>query len=358
MTCNQPIIAILESNKPYDNRIPIHPDHFPLIDKENVILQNDYAQLFGQSNASLRLAGFDLLPRNTLLQQADTLCILKPTPQDLIKMKPGSTLIGWCHAVQQQKITEIAIQKKLTLIAMEEMFFETAGQKKHVFYENNFVAGYVGVEHALESTPVQYSKNAKIAIITFGTVSHGALSRLKEMGYSNITVFSRRTLSLDSNFKHNITYQKIIPLKNTFITTDGQPFQKLLSQFDIIINGIMQDPLNPYIFLEKKDLCSLHNKLIIDISCDNGMGFEFAQPTNLNNPIIKLPNNNYYYAVENIPAINWKTTTLSISEQIRKLITFIPKHTYCNKIDLCIENATIIKSGIVYDYKLSQFMNN
>ena len=56
------------------------------------------------------------------------------------------------HCAQQRAVTQAAIDRKLTLIAFEDMFvWGPRGQiGRHTFYKNNEMAGYCAVLHALQ----------------------------------------------------------------------------------------------------------------------------------------------------------------------------------------------------------------
>ena len=52
--------------------------------------------------------------------------------------------------------------------------------------------------------------------------------------------------------------------------------------------------------------------LIIDVSCDEGMGFYFAKPTSFKNPMFKVDGVDYY-AVDHTPSFLWESASRSIS---------------------------------------------
>ncbi|WP_245957892.1 hypothetical protein [Marinomonas piezotolerans] len=52
--------------------------------------------------------------------------------------------------------------------------------------------------------------------------------------------------------------------------------------------------------------------LIIDVSCDEGMGFFFAKPTSFQKPMFQY-NTTDYYAVDHTPCYLWESATRSIS---------------------------------------------
>ena len=78
----------------------------------------------------------------------------KPQASDLADLKDGQILWGWPHCVQDRAITQLAIDKKLTLIAFEAMnhWASDGGFGLHVFHKNNELAGYASVLHSLALT--------------------------------------------------------------------------------------------------------------------------------------------------------------------------------------------------------------
>ena len=66
-------------------------------------------------------------------------------------MLVGQIIWGWPHCVQDTALTQIAINRRLTLIAFEAMHHWRAdgGFAVHVFHKNNELAGYCSVLHAM-----------------------------------------------------------------------------------------------------------------------------------------------------------------------------------------------------------------
>ena len=63
------------------------------------------------------------------------------------------------------------------------------------------------------------------------------------------------------------------------------PIAGYLAQHDIIVNCVLQDTNTPLIFLDDDDLAALRpNSLIVDVSCDEAMGFSWARPTSFERP--------------------------------------------------------------------------
>jgi alanine dehydrogenase len=53
--------------------------------------------------------------------------------------------------------------------------------------------------------------------------------------------------------------------------------------------------------------------LIVDVSCDEGMGFEWARPTSFDEPMFTVGPGVHYYAVDHSPSYLWNSATWEIS---------------------------------------------
>ena len=62
-----------------------------------------------------------VLDRAALFAAADVLLLPKPQHADLLEMRDGQILWGWPHLVQDERMTQLALDKNLTVIAFEAM---------------------------------------------------------------------------------------------------------------------------------------------------------------------------------------------------------------------------------------------
>ncbi|HEX2212713.1 MAG TPA: alanine dehydrogenase, partial [Mycobacterium sp.] len=53
-----------------------------------------------------------------------------------------------------------------------------------------------------------------------------------------------------------------------------------------------------------------------DVSCDAGMGFDWARPTSFTEPVLALSNGVQYYAVDHSPSYLWNSATWEVSEAL------------------------------------------
>ena len=56
--------------------------------------------------------------------------------------------------------------------------------------------------------------------------------------------------------------------------------------------------------------------LIVDVSCDEGMGFSWAVPTTFDEPMFTVADRVHYYAVDHSPSYLWNSATWENSEAL------------------------------------------
>ena len=190
--------VIAGSRKENEDRLPIHPEHFDLIPRQlrtSIRFERGYGERFGISDAELERRFAGTADRAELLDASQVVLLPKPLAEDLQELRKGGILWGWPHCVQQREITQVAIERKLTLVAWEAMYAWKRGvAEMHVFDRNNEMAGYCGVIHALGLTgkDALYGAPADACVISHGSVSRGAIHALLRRGFLNIRVFTQR----------------------------------------------------------------------------------------------------------------------------------------------------------------------
>lgn len=315
------------SRKNEERRVPIHPEHLPRLSKElrqQLIFEIGYGERFGVSDSELDKLVGGLASRDELLEKMDAVIIAKPVLADFEQLREGGVLWGYPHCTQQRQITQIAIDRKQTLIAFEDMFvWGPEGQVgRHTFYKNNEMAGYCAVIHALQLKGIDghYGNQRKVFIFSFGAVSRGAIYALKAHGFRDITICIQRP---DHEVREEVLDCHYVTLKMggkdeprmLIVEHDGsqRALTDVISEAGIIINGTFQDPNNPIDFvLEDEKACLKQGCLIIDVSCDEGMGFYFAKPTTFKEPMFQVEKVDYY-AVDHTPSYFWESASRSIS---------------------------------------------
>lgn len=359
------------SLKEDERRMPIHPEHLPRLKepiRRQLIFETGYGEPFGLTDNDIASQCGGIASRNELLADLDVVVLPKPKSQDLQELDKGGTLWGWPHCVQQRDITQTAIDRKLTLIAFEEMHVwgPDGHQGRHTFYKNNELAGYCAVLHALQIKGIDghYGDQRNTIIFSFGAVSRGAIYALRAHGYRNITICILRP---DHLVREEIPFCHYVQIRPGNVEDDEErmvveehdhtvrPLLELISEADIIVNGNFQDPNNPIHYILPDELSYLKpGCLIIDVSCDEGMGFPFAKPTSFRNPMFKIGSVDYY-AVDHTPSYLWESATWCISAA---LLVHLP--SVVEGRDSWFQNETIrraieIDEGVIRNQRILEF---
>jgi N5-(carboxyethyl)ornithine synthase len=359
------------SKKVDEHRVPIHPEHLrrlPESVRRELIFEEGYGERFELTDAEIADQSGGIATRHELLAELGAVILNKPMLADLQELKKGGILWGYPHCAQQRPITQAAIDRRQTLIAFEDMFvWSPDGTRgRHTFYKNNEMAGYCAVLHALQLKGIDghYGNQRKVIILSFGAVSRGAIYALKAHGFRDITICIQRP---DHEVREEVLdchYVRIVPggegeARMLVVEHDGatRPLTDLINESDIIINGTFQEPDNPLMFVtEAEKTCLRSGCLIIDVSCDEGMGFYFAKPTTFREPIFKVGRVDYY-AVDHTPTYLWESASRSISAALIVHIPSVVAGRESWQQNETIRRAVNIDAGVVVKPAILSFQH-
>lgn len=322
--------VISRSRKEHERRLAIHPLHVGRIDadlRERIYLERGYGKRFGVTDEQLASSVAGLRTREELFTECDVILLPKPQPQDLAQMREGQVLWGWPHCVQDEEITQLGIERRLTLIAFEAMNYWNADGSfgLHVFHKNNELAGYCSVLHALEliGTTGDYGRRLRAAVISFGATGRGAVTALNAHGVTDVDVLTHRDINAVASPIHSarmVHFERDSddPSRcHVLRGTSRVPLAAFLAEHDIVVNCVLQDTDAPLIFVTTGELDSFaRGSLIVDVSCDEGMGFSWAHPTSFAEPMVTVGDNVGYYAVDHSPSHLWNSASWEISEAL------------------------------------------
>jgi len=359
------------SRKPDEHRLPIHPAHIGRIDVElrhRMFFELGYAHNFGVSDEQLAAQVAGLRSREQLMEECDELLLPKPLAQDLTALRPGAVLCGWPHCVQNGDITQVAIDRRLTLIAWEAMHHWTHDGSfgLHVFHKNNELAGYCSVIHALQliGTTGTYGRRLQAVVISFGATARGAVTALLALGVHDITVLTHRSVpavAAPSPPARLVHYEPDPEHPHRAVALDSsgsQPVAEFLAGYDIVVNCVLQDTDEPLMFVTAAELELLsRGSLLIDVSCDEGMGFEWARPTSFADPIVTVGDGVHYYAVDHSPSYLWNSATWEISEALIPFLATVMSGDAAWQADPTIRRAIEIRNGVVQNPKILSFQS-
>ncbi|MFI5626799.1 N(5)-(carboxyethyl)ornithine synthase [Nocardioides sp. NPDC051685] len=326
--------VIGSSAKENEHRLPLHPEHIPHLDpdiRSRITLEDGYGARFGVSDETLGtyVAGF--ASRDQILADSDVVLLPKPQLEDVEALSAGQTLWGWPHCVQDPELTQIAIDRRLTLIAFEAMNHWTSDGAVglHVFHKNNELAGYCSVLQALELAGLtgDYGRRLSAVVIGFGATARGAVTALNAHGVHEVAVLTNREVAAVGSPIHSVRIRQFDHepdgnhLSHVITERGREPLAPYLAENDIVVNCTLQDTANPLIYLEEKDLSAFRpGSVIVDVSCDLGMGFAWARPTTFDEPAFVVGDNVLYYAVDHSPSYLWNSATW---ENSNALIPFL-----------------------------------
>lgn len=355
------------SRKENEHRLPVHPDHFDQIPERlrgAIRFEKGYGLPFGVPDDELTRRFAGVATREKLMGESDAVLLPKPLPEDLRERREGSVLWGWPHCVQQEEITQVAIDRKLTLIAWEAMFGWSANGSRgtHVFERNNEMAGYAGVIHGMGLVGLDgiYGPRAKAVVLSHGSVSRGAIHALLARGFGDLTVYTQRdpwgVHDKIPGCRYGRMYQDdsgaMIAVSEDH---EERPLIDVLAESQVIVNGILQDTDNPLMFVREGEESRLRNgTLIADISCDLKMGFPFARPTSFEEPSFEVGGVTYY-AVDHTPSHLWRSATWELSRAVVPFMECVMDGPDAWKGNETVRLSIEIHDGVIGNPKILNF---
>jgi alanine dehydrogenase len=363
--------VLARSRKANERRLPIHPAHFGRIDhrvRQRMFLEHGYGEHFGAADGALAELVGGISTREQLIASCDIVLLPKVQTEDLAEMKVGQVIWGWPHCVQDAALTQIAIDRRLTLIAFESMNHWRADGRfgLHVFHKNNELAGYCSVLHAMQLAGItgSYGRRLRAAVIGFGATARGAVTALNAHGVDDVRVLTNRDVAAVGSPIHStqivqMRHDANTPDRTWADTPDGPvPMARFLADNDIVVNCVLQDPGAPLIFVTADDLNSFTpGSLIIDVSCDTGMGFSWARPTSFTQPVIEVTNGVHYYAVDHSPSYLWNSASWEISEALLPHIETLLAGPAAWGASPTISRAIEIRDGVVLNPSILSFQH-
>jgi alanine dehydrogenase len=361
--------AVATSRKPDERRQAIHPAHLARIDaglRARMFFERGYGDALGSSDEEIEPLVGGLRSREDLFAQCDVLLLPKPLAADLETLRPGQVVWGWPHCVQDREMSQLAIDRRVTLIAWEAMnqWSDEGAFVRHVFHQNNALAGYCSVLHAFSLLGISgdYGRPLSAAVISFGATAHGALRALSALGVEEVSVLTQRPVAaVDARFAQVRMLQFAPDPANPARTLahgrrEVAPLVDVLAEHDVIVNCILQDTDAPLMFVMNEDLGRFRpGTLFIDVSCDEGMAFEWARPTSFAEPMATVGRGLHYYAVDHSPSFLWNSATWENSEALLEYLPIVMAGPAAWDGDETIRRAIEIREGIVENPRILSF---
>jgi alanine dehydrogenase len=355
------------SRKPDERRQAIHPAHLERIDADlraRMFFERGYGDELGSSDEEIEPLVGGLRSREELFAQCDVLLLPKPLAEDLRTLRPGQVVWGWPHCVQDREMTQLAIDRRVTLIAWEAMnhWGEHGEFVVHVFHKNHELAGYCSVVHALTllGTTGAYGRRLRAAVISFGATGRGAVRGLTALGVTDVSVLTQRAVSAVAappasvrmgHFERDPSHPT-----RTLALEPPEPLVEVLARYDIVVNCILQDTEAPLMFVMNEDLERFRpGTLFVDVSCDEGMAFEWARPTSFADPMATVGRRLHYYAADHSPSLLWNSATWENSEALLEYLPIVLAGPAAWDADETIRRAIEIREGVVENPRILSF---
>ena len=357
------------SRKENEYRLPIHPLHLDRIEpglRARIFIERGYGGRFGIADAQLAPMVAGVRSRQQLIAECDVIVLPKPTGHDIAELREGQVLWGWPHCVQDYAVTQLGIDRRLTLIAWEAMNYWTADGSfgVHVFHMNNELAGYCSVLHSLQllGTTGTYGRRIRAAVISFGATARGAVTALTALGVSDVTVLTHRNVAAVASPIPSVRMVHFEaaaedPARILVLTPSGPaPIAEFLAGHDIVVNCVLQDTDAPLMFVTRDELrLFAPGSLFVDVSCDEGMGFEWARPTSFAEPMLAVGEAMHYYGVDHSPSYLWNSATWEISEALIPHLRTVMDGPGAWDRDQTIRRAIEIRDGVIRNPKILSF---
>ena len=95
--------------------------------------------------------------------------------------------------------------------------------------------------------------------------------------------------------------------------------------------------------------------MIVDVSCDLGMGFEWARPTTFDEPTFVVGDNVLYYAVDHSPSYLWSSATWEISNAVVPFLRRVLEGPASWDADETLSRAIEVRDGDVVNPAILAF---
>jgi alanine dehydrogenase len=361
---------LANSSMENERRLPIHPHHLDRIDPDlraRMIVERGYGADFRLEPGYVEARVGRVAERSEVLESADVLLLPKPQAADVEAIPAGRVLWGWPHCVQDAQMTQTAIDSRLTLIAFEAMNHWTRGGdfSLHVFHKNNELAGYCSVLHALSlvGSTGDYGPRLSAVVIGFGATARGAVTALKAHGIHDIQVLTQRGVAAVGSPIHTAHITQLntdegpTHLSEVLTKAGNVLLPEFLASHDIVVNCTLQDVAAPLTYLRTEDLERFTSGgLIIDVSCDEGMGFEWARPTGFDDPMFRVGPVDYY-AVDHSPSYLWESATWENSLALIPFLRPVLEGPASWDADETLSRAIEIREGLVVNPDVLAFQH-
>ena len=306
--------------KENERRRALLPSEVALLhNPHRLYFEEGYGEVMGIGDQEYAEAGANVAEHRRLFEHSVVCCMKPPTSEERGWFtQSNQVLFGWIHAVQDRSITDWLLGRKMSAIAWEDMHQDG----RHVFWHNNEMAGYAAVVQAA----LLWGRSlggVDAALIGRGNTARGAYRALSQLG-ARVVVYDRATSS---------------------------HLSEEIGDYDLVVNAVLWDVFRTDHLVSRADLpCMRSGAMIVDVSCDDGMGIETSHSTSIEDPVYEI-DGVLHYAVDHSPALFFKDATTSISKAVARYVDELTEDTWGE----CLKDALIIEPGRILDERIGRF---
>ena len=210
----------------------------------------------------------------------------------------------------------------------------------------------------------EYGRPLRAGVISFGATGRGAVTALNAYGVNEVHVLTHRDVTAVASPIHSVRLVHFErdagdPARCHALPQSGPvPLAAYLAGFDIVANCVLQHPSAPLMFVTGGDLAAFRSgSLIVDVSCDTGMGFSWARPTSFADPMFTVGDNIHYYAVDHSPSLLWNSATWEISEALLPYLGTVLGGPDAWDSEPTIRRAIEIRGGVIQNPDILSFQH-
>lgn len=311
-----------------EKRVAVHPEQLPAIIpplRQQLWFEAGYGEPFGMSDSDLANFTGGVLSRLELIETVDLVVIPRITAKALQALKSGQTVWGWANFDRNPELTQVAIDRHLTVLTWESLNLWTPGGdlKSHVFYKSNEIAGFTAVLEACRARGVlgSYGRQQSVAVMGQGSTARGAIRALHALGFNVIRQYVTQPPQQIAHAIPGIPMARILPGDDNRLDIQypegyREALIDVLAETDIIVNCVRPDFKSPLTFVHDDELPELApGTLIVDVYPAPGSGFPFAHPADSSQPS-QIINGIWYFSNPDTPSHYWDSATWEISQNI------------------------------------------
>ena len=147
------------------------------------------------------------------------------------------------------------------------------------------------------------------------------------------------------------------PARILVLTPGGPvPIVEFLARHDIVVNCVLQDTDAPLMFVTRDELrLFAPGSLFVDVSCDEGMGFEWARPTSFAKPMFAVGHGNALLRSRPQPVLPVELRHLGDQRGADPAPAYLMDGPGAWDRDQTIRRAIEIRDGVICNPKILSF---